>query len=419
MPGREPPRGASPPETWKNEMNRLLDNYLRSFRGLDREAWLLSLVVFINGCGSMVVFFLTLYLTRELGYSNAAAGNMLSLYGLGSMIGCYAGGKLSDRWGSRRVQLASLLTAGFSYILLGYARGAASVAGMVFTLAVLANAFRPANVAAFSEIGTDASRARGFSLMRLAANLGVTVGPAAGGFLATIDYMYLFWVDGLTSIAAGAVLFLLYKGRQRSARTAVKRHESPLKDLIFMRFLGLLLIVGILFFQIFSTWPLYLKQECSMQENRIGLLLTVNAVMIVLFEMPLIHRVEKREPRRVMAFGTVFLALGLGLLGLGSGIGLILISVVLWTIGEMLIFPMSATYAAGRAAGSSSGAYMGLFTLTFSLANMASPPLALWAYDQWGSHRLWLFSGALGLSIGSGFWGFGRIRRDAVAAETA
>jgi MFS family permease len=393
-------------------VKRMLKRYVESFHGLPKTAWLLSLVVLINHCGSMVIFFLPLYLTGDRGFSVMTAGRIISLWGFGSLIGSYTGGWLSDRWGSKAVQMASLILSGAGYIFLGYLDSLGSIAALVFVLAVVANAVRPANIAAFSEMCAGETQARGFALMRLAVNLGFSVGPALGGILATHSYRYLFWANGLTSLAAAAVLEWVFKGPvSKASESGPSKPPPPWRDGPLLKFLGLLLLVGIVFFQIFGTWPLYMRRVCGFSESGIGLLLTINALMIVLFEMQLIHRIESHDPLSAVSLGVIFMAAGFALLPFMKGYGYVALTVVLWTIGEMLIFPLSATFIAGRASAANSGAYMGLFTLTFSLAMMISPITGTWVYNRFGPQVLWFGAGSMGLLVWAGLKGFGRSAR--------
>jgi MFS family permease len=394
-------------------VKRLLKKYLESFQGLPKTAWLLSLVVLINHSGSMVVFFLPLYLTESRGLSMMTAGRIIGLWGFGSLIGSYAGGWLSDRWGSKTVQTASLVLSGAGYILFGYMDSLESIAIMAFVLSAFANAFRPANVAAFSELCAGESRARGFVLMRLAVNLGFSVGPALGGILAMRSYRYLFWANGLTSIAAAAVLAWVFDDpttKETESRLS-EPAPSPWKDGSLLRFLGLLMVIGIVFFQIFGTWPLYMRRVCGFGESRIGLLLTINALLIVLFEMQLIHRIEKKKPLAYIGLGVIFMAAGFTLLPLSKAYGFVALTVVLWSIGEMLIFPLSATFIAGRSSAENSGVTMGLFSLTFSLSIMISPIAGTWVYNRFGPRALWFASGFIGFLVWAGLKGFGRYER--------
>jgi MFS family permease len=404
-------------------LKRLYEGYIESFRGLPGEAWLLSLVVLINHAGSMVVFFLPLYLTGGKGFSVMTAGRIISLWGFGSLIGSYAGGGLCDRWGSKIVQRMSLLLGGAGYVLLGYADSLGAIAALTFVLAVVANAFRPANVTAFSELCAGENQARGFALMRLAVNLGFSVGPALGGILAMVSYRYLFWANGLASMAAAVVLERVFKDPaappKGSSPDPGVPAVSPWKDRVLLRFLGLLLVVGVVFFQLFGTWPLYLRQVCGFGENRIGLLLTMNALMIVLFEMQLIHRIGGKEPLSMISLGVLLMAAGFAILPLARNYAFVAATTILWTVGEMLIFPLTATFIAGRASPENSGAYMGLFTLTFSLSMMISPIGGTWVYNRFGPSVLWYGAGSVGFLAWAGFKAFGRSERTGRSEEPA
>ncbi len=195
-------------------LKNLLKAYTASFAGLPGAAWLLSLVVLINRSGSMVLFFMSLYLTDELRFSVADAGNIISVYGFGYLAGSFLGGWLSDKWGTSRVQLLSLALSGVGYIAIRFLSDFYEIAIAIFLLAVVAEAFRPANATALANVAPPEKRARAFALNRLAINLGITIGPALGGFLATLDYHYLFWVDGITSFAAAVIFYrLLFRAK--------------------------------------------------------------------------------------------------------------------------------------------------------------------------------------------------------------
>jgi predicted MFS family arabinose efflux permease len=186
--------------------------YRQAYRGLPRRAWILFAVNLVNSSGAMVIFFLSLYLTRKLGLSPARAGQALSLYGVGSLGGAYLGGWLADRIGSITVQKASLAVCGVLLIALGQVRSIWGILPLLFGLALFAGMLYPANATSMSRICPPDLQVKGFALNRLANNLGATIGPAVGGALALRDYRLLFWADGLTSLAAAGVFALLWRG---------------------------------------------------------------------------------------------------------------------------------------------------------------------------------------------------------------
>jgi len=205
------------------------EEYVQAYRGLPRRAWILFGVNLVNASGGMVLFFLSLYLTRKLGLTTARAGQALSLYGVGSLAGAFAGGWLSDRMGSIGVQKMSLAVCGVALIALGQVRTMAGILPLLFGLALFAGMLYPANSTSMSKICPAELQIKGFALNRLANNLGATIGPAIGGVLALRDYRLLFWADGLTSLAAAAVFAVLWKGVRVARESGIEgeRCETP------------------------------------------------------------------------------------------------------------------------------------------------------------------------------------------------
>jgi predicted MFS family arabinose efflux permease len=386
---------------------RLLHLYLRSFAGIPRRAWLLSFVVLVNRSGSMALFFMSLYLTTQLHYSIAEAGRMISIYGAGSLAGAFLGGWFSDRFGAARVQLSSLLLGGISFITMAYISHPVYLSLIVFIAALTNESFRPANATAFAEACHPEVRTRGFALNRLAINLGVSIGPAVGGFLALINYKLIFWVDGLTCLFAAALFLILFAREGMLGYSGIKKDTaggfSSLKDRYFLIILGLTLFTGLLFTQVFNTWPLYLRHAYRLAENNTGLLLALNALLVALFEMPLVHRLEQYFPLKIIAFGCLFLFGGFAILPLGSSFGFAVFTVLIWTIGEMLIFPQLGGFIANRAPERTRGSYMGMYSFTFSLSYIIGPPLGSLIYDFCGAEVLWYGLGLMGLLTWFGF----------------
>ncbi len=381
----------------------LFKSYKKSFAGLPRDAWLLSTVVFVNRSGSMVLFFLSLYLTQKMGFTISEAGEMVSLYGLGALLGSYAGGWLSDRLGSIRTQMVSLFFSSIGYILLGYAAGKFFIGLMLFLSAMTAEALRPANSTAVSEVCPPELRARGFALNRLAINLGISIGPALGGFLALYSYHWLFWIDGLTCLAGFLLLVYFFKEKtsfKSEKNTAVKAvHVSPFKDYFFLFLLSMLLMMGLLFVQFFNTWPLYLRNAYHLAENQIGILSASNAIFVAVFEMPLVHRLEKGNTLKTIAWGSLLLFSGFAILPFAKSFRYALFTVLLWSVGEMLVFPMMAGFIANRANDNNRGKYMGLLSFNFALAFVIGPVIGSGIYTNFGGEMLWFAAGAAGIFV--------------------
>lgn len=398
------------------------DEYVKAYRGLPRRAWILFTVNLVNSSGSMVIFFLALYLTRQLGLTTARAGQALSLYGVGSLAGAFLGGWLTDRIGSITVQKASLAVCGVTLIVLGQVRTMAGILPLLFGLALFAGTLYPANSTSMAKICPPGLQVKGFALNRLANNLGATIGPAVGGVLALRDYRLLFWADGLTSLAAAAVFAVLWKGPRVGRETgdgesedepaagvepagastpgrgqeeseplvvAPQRPGSPWGDVPFLLMMLIFLAWCCVFVQLLTTFPLYMRNVYGLAENRIGQLFAVNTILIVTLEMILMERIRKHSQARMINISFVLLGVGLGLMPLGRGMAFGALTVAVWTFGEMLSMPLVTALIAGRAADSNRGRYMGVFSFVFSLAFVVAPVGGTAIYQRLGPDAVW------------------------------
>lgn len=384
--------------------------YRDAFTGLSRRVWLLSLATLVNRSGTMVLPFLALYLTKERGFSTVQAGQTLALYGLGGMAAAYFGGWLCDHVDPHRVMKWSLTATGAAFLALGHLRGRPAISAMVVVLSLVGETFRPANLAALTAASDPGERARSFALMRLAINLGMTLGPSLGGFLALYDYGWLFVADGATCLLAAGLLQLVFPGggEPRSVPRAARAgpaapRRSPWRDFPVLGALGLLLLLNVVTFQVVSTFPLTLRDLYRFSEARIGLVLAVNTILIVLFEMVLVHSLARRDPLKVSGAGAFLFCCGLALLPLGASFGYVVFTVAVWTVGEMMTFPIVASAIADRAPEESRGRYMGLLNLSFASAFVVAPLVGTWVYQNLGARALWFGCGVVGVFVGAGF----------------
>jgi MFS family permease len=389
-----------------NFLRTIFRTYREAYSGLPKEAWMLSMVELINRSGTMVFFFITLYLTQKLGYSIPQAGQAMSAYGFGALAGSYFGGKLTDSIGAYKVQRYSLFLTGIFLIVLGQIANFLLILSAMFITGLVSETLHPANATAMSQVCPQHLRTRGFALNRLATNLGVTIGPVVGGFLALYNYSLLFWVDGITCILAG-FLFWFYFRIDRpeftSQESAPHTNISPWKNRHFLKIMFLVFLNGLVFFQLLTTFPLYFKEFYGFLENSIGFLLSINTIIIVLFEMILIDRLRKVSPYTIVAAGGFLMAGGFGLIPLSRGFLFAAFTVSVWTVGEMLFMPALTTLIANLSDDSTRGKYMGMFSLSFSLAFIVGPSLGSYVYHHISPHLLWMFCGVIGVILLGGF----------------
>jgi predicted MFS family arabinose efflux permease len=380
--------------------------YRDAFSGLPRDIWLLATVALVNRAGSMVVPFIALYLTVERGFTTQEAGRFVALYGIGAVLGSYLGGWLSDRMGAVRAQQASLFLGGVGFLALSVVRERTAIGFTILIVGVVVEAFRPAVMTSFAERAPARVKAKAFALLRLAANLGFGIGPAVGGVLALYSYQWLFIADALTCWAA-ALLLLRIPAREEptsssdTEEVAPRRH--PWRDGSFLVFLFLVVLLASALFQVFSTFPLYLREAVGYRENFIGLLLSLNAFLIVSFEMVLIHVVQNRDRMRLAALGALLLCGGLALISLGKAPWFIAFTVVVWTFGEMLALPILNVVVAERADKGYRGQYMGMYAMAYSIAFIVAPVVGTSVYAHFGPHVLWHGIGVMGIVLAASF----------------
>lgn len=377
-------------------------HYVDSFRGLSPSVWWLSLVTLINRAGTMVIPFLSLYLTHQLGFTLEQTGWILSAFGLGSLVGTWLGGKLTDRIGYYKVMLFSLVFSGIFFLLLQLFTTFWSICFGVFAVMVLADMFRPAVFVALSAYSKPENKTRSVTLIRLAINLGFSVGPTLGGLIITrLGYPGLFWVDGITCILAGLLLLKVLHPRKNKVLDPIENPDpvSVYKDRSYLYFLVAMVLFGFIFLQYFSTIPLFYKEYHHLSEDQIGLLMGLNGFLIFLLEMPLIKFFEKGRGTviQLIQAGLILLLLSFLVLNISDWIGYVIIGMILMSFGEMLTFPFSNALALNRSRRGKAGEYMALYSITFSIGHIFGHNGGMQLISNFGFQTTWSIMIAMGL----------------------
>lgn len=392
---------------------KYFNRYISNFKGFSKEIWILTLVTFINRAGTMVLPFLTKYLKEDLHFSYSQVGTIMVFFGLGSMSGSWLGGKLSDKVGFYRIMVFSLFVSGILLLFLQFLTSFIALCAGMFVLMTVADMFRPAMFVSLGAYATKENRTRALTLVRLAINLGFGAGPALGGLLIMyVGYQGLFWADGGTCILAIVVFILLVKEKKKSKFIDKLNPnnvltQSVFKDKPFWIFLGSCMITGVLFFQLFTTIPLYHNVQFGMTELQTGLLLTFNGVLVFLLEMPIVGYIERKKINKVTVvnLGCLCMAVSMFLMLANFWAGMLVVMMTFMTFGEMFSFPFSNSFAIGRAPKGHEGRYMAIFTMSFSLAHIISAKLGMTIIDNFGYQANWIVMGCLGLvGVYLGVW---------------
>ena len=375
-------------------MKTLFNNYINTFKGLSQEVWWLALITLINRAGTMVMPFLSLYLTKDLDFSLSNVGWIMTAFGLGSAGGSWLGGKLTDKFGFYKIMAYSLTATGFLFVGLQYLKTFESLCLGIFLVMLVADTFRPAMFVALSAYSKPENKTRSVTLIRLAINLGFSAGPAIGGLIiTTLSYGGLFWVDGITCFLAGLLLLkVLHPKKSKTLdNLKIENPKSAYKDKSYLIFLVSMVLFGIVFLQYFSTIPLYYKDIHALTEFEIGLLLGMNGFLIFVFEMPLVKWLENSMYKMtgLILFGAILTALSFVVLNTTSWIGVLIVGMLLMTVGEMVAFPFSNAFAMKRATRGNQGEYMALYSIAFSVSHIIGHNSGLQLVDKFGFDFTW------------------------------
>lgn len=387
-------------------LKRLTIFYGDSFRGLSKEVWWLALVSLVNRSGTMILPFLSKYLKEDLDFTYGEVGWVMVFFGVGSMIGSWLGGKLTDKIGFYKVMIWSLLITGFLFIGLQYVKSFWGFCLSMLFIMTIADMFRPAIFVSLNTYSKIENRTRSLTLIRLAINLGFVIGPTiAGIIIISSGYNLLFWIDGLTCILAILLFKNLVKEKKnisvevKQEYIASNRGDSVFKDKAYWIFLGISFLMGMIFFQLFTTMPLYHKEQYNLTEFHTGLLFFLNGLIIVTLEMPMVHWFEQKimDTTKLILYSSVLMALSFFVLLFDTWAGILIISMILITIGEMIGFPYTNAFAMKRAKIGNEGRYMALYTMSFSMAHIVSPKLGLDIVAKYGYNTNFIVIGTFGL----------------------
>lgn len=387
-------------------MRAIVRAYADAFRGLPGDVWRLAAVFFVNRAGTMVLPFLSLYVSQRLGHGKHVAAIAMFAFGLGSLAGSFAGGRMAVRFGAVRVCEASLAGAGVAFLALVPLRTPATLIPCVFVASVVSEAFRPACLTVLADLAPKDVRVRAFGLIRLAANAGMAIGPAAGGLLAEVGYAWLFVGEAATCWLAA---ILLLTSLHRRARAREREPAAPddsdrraLSDGPFVLVCAALFAYFVVLFQAFTTLPVYLAEAYAFSERNIGWIFGWNGLLITAFEMLVVRRFEKHDAMHMLALGAVLTGLGFAVLPWGIGLPFAAVSVAVWSFGEMFALPFANVVPMQRAGRRRTGEYMGLLTSTISAAFIVAGPLGFAVYAGLGGEVLWSAAGVVGLAVAAG-----------------
>ncbi len=386
---------------------------LKSLNAYPRQFWLLFVGILISTAGvSMIWPFLMIYVSDRLGLPMTTTAVLLSVNAIASLIASAVAGPISDRTGRKGIMVIGLVALGLTYLAMIPAKTYLAFF-VLMTLRGLVNPlFRIGGDAMIADIIPEEQRADAYALSRLAKNLGIAVGPALGGFVATNSYAITF-----VAAAAGLIIFSLItlffleetlpaemRAVSASVSTGTSGFKHILQDRAFLTFIGAFLLT-----QLGSAilWVLlgdYAKDNYQILEKQFGFIPMTNALMVVFFQVFITRYTQQKSPLSMMTWGALIYALGVGSVALGDGFWDFWGSMVLLTTGELILVPTATTYTANLAPPDMRGRYMSVFTLTWGVALGIGPVIGGVLNDWVSPQAIWYGGGIIGIAGAAWFW---------------
>lgn len=393
-------------------MRQRLENLVAEF---PRQFWILFGGTLVNSTGSGMVFpFLTLYLHQRLNLPMTLVGVILVVWSGSALVGQLVGGSLTDQFGRKRLMALSLVTSAVVLVAFAFV-GSFVTAAMIVVLAGFFGAlFQPARNAMIADLVESDKRPQAYGLIRVVANLGIAIGPAIGGFLASRSYLITF----LCSASATFLFFLItvFLMRETKPRTSVSlRATTPgnlltvLRDVRFVVFIAAVALTTIHTGQMMAVLPVYMKDQFGLGESFFGWVMTTNAGMVVLLQFPITRATEQIPRLLLIAAGAILYALGVGSVALGSAFPHFIAAMVVYTFGEMVIVPTATAVTADLAPQELRGRYMGMLGLTWSLGFGIGPVIGGLITDYLAPRALWPLTATAGLAAALIFLALARL----------
>jgi MFS family permease len=393
---------------------RSRDRLNKIYRDYPRLFWIVVGTSFIDGIGGTLLFpFFALYITRKFNVGMTEAGILLGMFSLFGLIGGILGGALTDRFGRRQLILFGLVFSALSTLTFGLVTDLRVMYGVAAVVGVIGALSGPAHNAMIADILPEEKRQEGFGILRVVGNFAWIIGPSIGGLVAKYNFFYLFVIDSVMSCIVAALVFRLLpetkpqaalpstvhadaKPRQtESIWQTILGYRIALLDFAFMAFIVASIMMLIVYTQAYGTLSVYLDKIHGFDAQHYGFLMTCSAITVVLFQFSISRWLRDKQPFLMMAFGTLFYMVGFTMFGLVSPYPLFIVAIVVITMGEMIVVPVSQGLAANFAPEEMRGRYMAVFGFSWAIPQTIGPGAAGYIMDNFNPNLVWYIGGVL------------------------
>ena len=378
-----------------------------------RQFWLLFTGMLISTVGTSMIWpFLMIYVTEKLNLPLSIATSLNSINSAAMMVSVFVSGQLVDRMGRRWAMIISLALSGVVYFFQGQANSYLGFAVVMGLAGAASPLYRVAADAMVTDLLPAEKRVSGFSLMRMSNNLGISIGPAIGGFINSSSYGLAFYLAAAGMISFSLLMFVFSREtmpensppyKNLAARQSQGGYGRALKDRHFMSFIGIFILVQFCAATVWILLSVYAKHQYGVLENLYGWIPTTNALMVVFLQLYVTHITRRFSALRVMAVGACFYAAAVGSVGLGQGFWAFWMSMVVMSVGELMIMPTASTYIANLAPTDMRGRYMSFFSLSWGVAAGLAPLIGGNLGDAFGPQVTWFGGAFVGIMAALGF----------------
>lgn len=392
----------------------MFTNIKRTYYKYDKNFWVLAGASFIDQLGGSLIFpFLSLYLTQKFNVGMTEVGTMFLIWGLGAgVLGNTIGGALADKFGRKTNLIFGLIASATSALMMVFIKDIIVFYIVIGVIGIFEDIAGPARQAMIADLVPEEDRAEAYGIMRIVFNLAVTVGPAIGGLMASRSFNMLFIIDFFISLlVAGIVFFFLPETKpavkesheEESFKETFRGYGKVLHDKLFVAFIVVLILETLMYFNMNSTLSVFLVNFKGISAAQFGYILSLNALMVVVLQMLFTRLVSKWKPMLTMALGNILYVIGFSMYGYVEGYTMFILAMVIITIGEMIIAPVSQTMVASFAPEDMRGRYMAVSTFAWTIPVSIGPLGAGYILDNYDPHLLWFIAGGIGLLDVIGF----------------
>jgi MFS family permease len=401
-------------------LNQTKQKIVKLYHEYPRTFWVVIAITFIDRIGGSLLFpFFALYITSKFDVGMTEVGVLFAAFSVSSFVGSTIGGALTDRFGRKGIIMFGLIASSFSTVAMGLIDSFQAFFFLALFVGILTDVAGPAHQAMIADILPEEKRADGYGILRVAFNLSVVIGPAIGGLLASRSYLLLFLSDATISLLTVILIAIFLPETKPEAHPDAPRETMVstfagyglvFRDAAFMLFLGAVMLQVFTYMNMNTSLGVYLRNEHGTLESGYGLLLSINAAMVVLMQFPITRRITKYPPMLMMAAGTFLYVIGFSMYGFVSTYALFILAMVIITVGEMIVSPVSQALVASFAPEEMRGRYMAISGFSWGIPFAVGPYLAGLIMDGPQPHLLWYAAGLVGMLATFAFLALYRVR---------